>query len=317
MLVASLAGEQAALRIRVWRSLKAIGAASVRDGVYVVPEGQGLRAGLEDLRADVRSAGGAAYLFALSDVAADDAASLRSLFDRSGEYAQLLRSIGEFVAELPDRSETEAQRALRALKRDLASIDAIDFFSSPNSNEAAAALRDAEAAFARLFSPEEPRAIRAAIPALDRAGYRGRTWATRRRMWVDRVASAWLVARFIDPDARFLWLGHPRDCPPNAIGFDFDGAAFTHVDDLVTFEVLVESFGLTGDASLARVGGIVHQIDVGGLRVPEASGLEALLTGARERCADDDDLLAHMSRVFDDLYAAFSQSRAGKVSEEP
>jgi hypothetical protein len=316
MLVASLAGGQAALRIRVWRSLKALGAASVRDGVYLLPDRAELRSALDELRAEIKSGGGAAYLFTLCDVGAEDTASLRSLFDRSSEYAELLRSIEEFVAGVPERSEAEARRALRQIKRDLASIEATDFFASPKRHEAFSALRDADAAFTLAFSPEEPRAIRDAIPARDPAAFRGRTWATRRRMWVDRVASAWLIKRFVDPAARFVWLGHPRDCPPGVVGFDFDGAAFTHVLDLVTFEVLLESFGLRGDASLARIGTIVHQLDVGGLRVPEAAGLEALLTGARDRCSDDDALLAHMSPVFDDLYSAFSQPRPAKVSAE-
>jgi hypothetical protein len=316
MLVASLAGEQGALRIRVWRSLKALGAASVRDGVYLLPDRDGLRAELEGLRAEIKSGDGAAYLFTLSNVGTEDAASLRLLFDRSSEYADLLRAIEEFVAGVSDRIEAEARRALRQIKRDFTSIETTDFFASPERDRVFAALHDAEAAFTRAFSPEEPSATRAAIPARDPAEFRGRTWATRRRMWVDRVASAWLVRRFIDPGARFLWLRHPADCPPSAVGFDFDGAAFTHARDLVTFEVLVESFGLKGDASLARVAGIVHQLDVGGSRVPEAAGVEAMLTGARERCADDDELLAHMSGVFDDLYTAFSQSRPAKVPAE-
>lgn len=316
MLVASLAGEQGALRIRVWRSLKALGAASVRDGVYLLPDRDGLRSEFEELRAEVRAGGGAAYLFTLPDVCREDATSFRTLFDRSSEYADLLRAIEEFVAGVAERMEAEGRRALRQIKRDFASIEATDFFSTPARGDALAAIRDAEAAFTRAFSPEEPSAIRATIPARDSAEFRGRTWATRRRMWVDRVASAWLVQRFIDPDARFLWLRHPDDCPPTAIGFDFDGAAFTHIEDLVTFEVLVESFALKGDAPLARIGTIVHQLDVGGPRVPEAAGIEAMLTGARERCADDDDLLAHVSRVFDDLYTAFSQARPAKVPAE-
>ena len=135
--------------------------------------------------------------------------------------------------------------------------------------------------------------------------YQGRTWATRRRPWVDRLASAWLIRRFIDHDARFLWLATPSDCPQDALGFDFDGAVFTHVGDRVTFETLMAAFGLEGDAALRRLAVLVHQLDVGGDPVAEASGFEAVLAGARERLADDDALLVEMSGTLDSLYAYF------------
>src|SRR6185295_1054419 len=143
---------------------------------------------------------------------------------------------------------------------------------------------------------------------------RGRTWATRRRLWVDRVASAWLIRRHIDPEARFRWLASPSACPKGALGFDFDGAAFSHVGDRVTFETLLASFGLDDDPGLARLGALVHQLDVGGEPVPEAVGFEAVLSGARERLDDDDALLAEMSVVLDSLYAHFvREARASKV----
>jgi len=126
-------------------------------------------------------------------------------------------------------------------------------------------------------------------------------------VWVDRVASAWLIRRFIDPDARFLWLQTPQDCPADAIGFDFDGAAFTHTGQRVTFEVLVASFALETDPALSRMGVLVHTLDVGGVPVPEAAGFEVILTGMRASGADDDQMLAAMMPVLDALYTAFGQ----------
>src|SRR5256712_2853191 len=116
------------------------------------------------------------------------------------------------------------------------------------------ALADAEAAVNGRFAPDEPHVAHRKIRQRDPKGYRGRTWATRERLWIDRVASAWLIRRFIDPEARFVWLERIKDCPKKALGFDFDGAEFTHVDSKVTFEVLVASFGLEHDTGLARVG---------------------------------------------------------------
>ena len=139
--------------------------------------------------------------------------------------------------------------------------------------------------------------------------YQGRLWATRRHLWVDRVASAWLIQRFIDPHARFLWLDTPADCPPDALGFDFDGATFSHVGEQVTFEVLLASFGLENDRGLARLGAMVHALDVGGTATPEAGGFEAVLAGARKRWPDDDALLADIGGVLDSLHAHFSSPR--------
>ena len=124
--------------------------------------------------------------------------------------------------------------------------------------------------------------------------------------WIDRLASAWLIRRFIDPKARFIWLAMPEDCPSEAIGFDFNGAAFTHTGAKITFEILVASFGLTLDAALNRIGALVHFLDVGGIPVPEAAGLETLIGGMRQRWTDDDELLAEVEKIFDAFYQVFT-----------
>ena len=124
------------------------------------------------------------------------------------------------------------------------------------------------------------------------------------------MASAWLIERFIDPAASFLWLAHPRDCPADAVGFDFDGATFSHVEHLVTFEVLVRSFDLTGDLALNKVGALVHYLDVGGMPVAEAAGFVAMLAGAKHQAADDDALLDRAGALLDHLYAGYAHHGA-------
>lgn len=162
--------------------------------------------------------------------------------------------------------------------------------------------------FTALFDRDgEPRAGTAEIRRLATADFSGRTWATRKNLWVDRMASGWLIRRFIDRKAKFLWLDNPKKCPKTALGFDFDGAAFTHVGSRVSFEVLAASFGLDHDRALARVAAIVHYLDVGGKAVAEAAGIEAVLTGLRAAATDDDALLAEASRVFDGLYRAYRE----------
>jgi hypothetical protein len=189
-------------------------------------------------------------------------------------------------------------------------VRTIDFFPDDASVETEAALSELTKRIDVLLSPDEPHEIDARIPTLDRAQYLGRTWATRRRPWVDRVASAWLIRRFIDPQATFAWLAKPADCPRDALGFDFDGASFTHVGDRVTFETLLASFGLAQDPALRRLAAVVHHLDVGGEPVPEAAGFEAIMTGARDRLEDDDALLAEMSGVLDSFYAHFQRALA-------
>lgn len=160
--------------------------------------------------------------------------------------------------------------------------------------------------FAALFDRDgEPRAGTAEIRRLATADFSGRTWATRKHLWVDRMASAWLIKRFIDRKAKFLWLDNPKKCPKTALGFDFDGASFTHVGSRVSFEVLAASFGLDQDPALARIATIVHYLDVGGAPVPEAAGIETVLSGLRAAATDDDKLLAESGRVFDGLYHAY------------
>jgi len=118
-----------------------------------------------------------------------------------------------------------------------------------------------------------------------------------------------LIRRFIDPQAQILWLDSPDDCPVQALGFDFDGATFSHVGGKVTFEVLMASFRLT-EPGLARLGTIVHYLDVGGAPQPEAPGVESVLAGLRDTIADDDELLAAACAVFDGLHAGLEKGVA-------
>jgi hypothetical protein len=123
------------------------------------------------------------------------------------------------------------------------------------------------------------------------------------------LASAWLIRRFIDPDARILWLDKPADCPEDALGFDFDGATFTHVGSRVTFEVLAASFDLEHDPGVEKIGTLIHYLDVGGVPVAEAAGFEAILRGARATFTDDDELLREAEKLFNLLYGTFSRQR--------
>jgi len=294
-LVLSLPTSNATARMRLWRALKALGCGALRDGVYLLPESAAARQALDELARTARQSGGGAQVLRVSSVDAQQDAALRALFDRSEQYRELVDA-----AKTGAGSAQRPVKALRSLRRDFDAVATIDFFPGEAQAQARQALADLEAA----LSPGEPRAASGRIRRLEAADYQGRTWATRRHLWVDRMASAWLIRRFIDRKARFVWLDQPEHCPRRALGFDFDGAAFTHVAGRVTFEVLAASFGLDADPALRRIGDIVHFLDAGGIAVETAPGVEAILAGARSRAADDDALLDEAGRIFDFLYAA-------------
>jgi hypothetical protein len=236
----------------------------------------------------------------------DQTRAFQRLFDRTKEYVQLMEDIHKFKASLTASAPSVVPRALKTLRRNFESIVSVDFFPGAAKEQAAMALAEAEAAAFAILSPDEPHAVAGKIKHLDRSDYQGRIWATRKRPWVDRLASAWLIRRFIDSKARFLWLEKPQDCPPEAVGFDFDGATFTHQGARVTFEVLMASFSWEQDRALTHLAALVHYLDVGGIPVAEAAGLETMLTGARLHCETDDALLREAQKIFDFLYAAFA-----------
>lgn len=308
LLVVSLPTDGATARMRIWRALKALGCVALRDGAYLMPGGAERAQALQDLADECIRERGNAWLMAVQPRAAGEEQAWIALFDRSNDYAELRKGWKEANRGLTSLAPAELARLQRKLQRELDALRAIDFFPGDAAAEAEAAWIDFSRRIDAQLSPDEPHEMAGSIPRLDPAQYRGRTWATRRRLWVDRVASAWLIRRFIDPDARFRWLASPSDCPKSALGFDFDGARFTHVGNRVTFETLMASFGLDGDAALHRLAAIVHQLDVGGEPVPEATGFEAVMAGARERLDDDDALLAEMSAVLDSLYAHFARA---------
>lgn len=306
MLVISLPGQSTTPRMRVWRALKAAGAAVLRDGVYLLPDQAESRKTFRDQMHEVEEAGGTAYLVPFESPA-DEARAYAGLFDRTEQYAELLTRIAELKERLAGSAEPEARKRLAQLRRDLDAITAIDYLPGPAREQAREALAELEAAATALYSPGEPSAVAGEIRRLRLDDYRGRTWATRARPWVDRLASAWFIRRFVDPEARILWLQDPKDCPPEALGFDFDGAAFTHVGARVTFEVLAASFGLADDRGLARIGMLVRYLDVGGVPIAEAAGVEAMLTGLRSSETDDDKLLNKASNVFDWLIQHYKE----------
>jgi hypothetical protein len=226
---------------------------------------------------------------------------------RNGHHQ--LGQFSQIEDELPPAPSGQVPRGHARIGREVAEVVERDYFPGKAREQMESALADAQAALDTRFSPDEPRPRGRKIKRLNANEYRGRTWATRERLWIDRVASAWLIRRFIGPQARFVWLKRVKDCAKRAVGFDFDGAQFTHVDAKVTFEVLVASFGLESDPGLARLGALVHHLDVGGIPTADGAGFVTIMTGARALHANNNSLLDAMTPVIDSLYAAYSMPR--------
>ncbi|WP_070398435.1 chromate resistance protein ChrB domain-containing protein [Hydrogenophaga sp. PML113] len=308
-LIVSLPSASATPRMRIWRAVKTLGCAALRDGAYLLPAQTEQASQLQALADEALQEGGQAWLLNVQARDIAEQANFKALFDRTPDYTPWLEDLARARRTLASLSAAELQRLLRRQTRAYEAIRKVDFFPGEASIRAEAQWRDFANAVEVMQSPGEPQATAGSIARRDRMQYQGRVWATRRHLWVDRVASAWLIQRFIDPHARFLWLESPADCPIDALGFDFDGATFSHVGDRVTFEVLLASFGLDGDRGLSQLGAMVHALDVGGTSTSEAAGFEAVLAGARKRWPDDDALLADIGGVLDSLHAHFSSSR--------
>lgn len=291
----------AAERMRAWRALKGAGAAVLRDGVYLLPNRPACREVMSAVERDILDNEGYACLLPICDAQGE---RFIPLFERAEDYAKLRAEIDAHLARLTPDSAILVMRQARKLRRAFAQIQATDFFPGEAQQQTDAQLRELEVALSRALSKDEPSSQAQDIERLPLVDFRGRLWATRRRPWIDRLASAWLIRRFIDPDARILWLHSPDDCPADALGFDFDGARFSHIGNRVTFETLQASFGLDVPG-LWRMAVLVHYLDIGGTQPTEAAGVERVLAGLRASIGDDDQLLAAACPIFDGLLAAF------------
>ncbi|WP_019866780.1 chromate resistance protein ChrB domain-containing protein [Methylovulum miyakonense] len=309
LLIISLSTDNAAAgRMRSWRAVKASGAAVLRDGVYLLPERDACLAAFQAVHDDIQSSGGVAYLLRVATLEAVD---WSGLFLRDGDYATLLQDIEVVRQGLPVTHHLpDTFKKITKLRKAFTQLAAIDFFPNASQQQVGVALVEIEESLQRLRSPDEPHPVEGVLAPLAIGEYQNKLWATRRHPWVDRLACAWLIRRFIDARAQFLWLESVSDCPPEAIGFDFDGAVFSHVGPYVTFEVLLHRFQL-GQPALKRLAALVHYLDVGGVQAAEASGVESVLKGLRETITDDGQLLAAAGGVFDGLLAAFAMAIEG------
>jgi hypothetical protein len=309
LLITNLPGQNQTLRMRIWRGLKAAGAALMRDGVYVLPETPDSQRVFEEHAREIRAVAGSVHILHFRADSTEQQNALIALFDRTADYQEFIARLQTWRKSLSKITEIEARKTLALITRDAATTAAADLFPGKPQEQMQAALAEAQGALNARFSPDEPRPAHRKIPRREIKDFQGRTWATRERIWIDRLCSAWLIRRFIDPQAKLVWLKDIDKKPKRALGFDFNGAEFTHVDSKVTFEVLLASFGLDQDLALARLGSLVHFLDVGGIPIAEAAGFAAIVAGARAIQTDDQALLNSVTPMLDSLYQNYRQDK--------
>ncbi len=304
--VTQLPTEDPAGRMRMLRTLESLGAAVMREGVYLLPDSADNRHALERLARYVSQNAGIASVLRVEVANDAQQAQFQRFFDRSARYDDLTKIIDSLRVGFGVSDASAISRVLHKQRRDFEAITALDFFPTEARGRTEQALVQAETEVRKLLFPAQAgAAVLADEPML------GRTWVTRRPLWADRLASAWLIRRFIDAEAKLLWLDKGAACPPQAIGFAFEGARFGNSEARVTFEQMLPQFGLDGHAALARIGAIVNSLEVRGTPVPEAAGVQTLLQGAVRRASNDNELLREAEKTFDLLYEAYADPREG------
>jgi len=308
--VTNLPTDDPAARMRVLRTLESLGCAVLREGVYLLPDNDVNRQGLNHLTVYLSRLNGSAHLLPVTTVDEAQAQAFRSLFNRSKKYEELTKTVESLKTGFGISEPASIARVLAKQRRDFEAISALDFFSSPGRDLAAQVLKEAEDKVRAMVFPDATKPN-----TVTRSGrhYFKRIWATRKPLWADRLASAWLVRRFIDPEATLIWLEKSQACPATAIGFGFEGAAFENNKSGITFEQLLANFGLQNNAALARIAALVHYLDTGGTAVAEAAGVEMLLLGAQRRSASTDELFAESEKTFDLLYDAYNTEGPAKT----
>jgi hypothetical protein len=301
--VASLPMDDPAARMRILRTLEAMGCTLLREGVYLLPDTPVNRQGLTRLSEHTIKVSGSAHVLHVTSADAEQEKSFKSLFDRAAKYEELIKTIEGLRAGFGISEPSAIARVLNKQRREFEAISALDFFDSPLKARTAQVLRETEAEVRKRMFPDAPRSG----GRLTQTGryYFKRTWASRKPLLSDRLASGWLIRRFIDPEATLIWLEKTQGCPSTAVGFGFEGATFSNSRDRVTFEELLTRFGLDNNETLARIGALVHFLDTGGAPVAEAAGVETLLQGARRRCNSDEELFTETEKTFDLLYEAY------------
>lgn len=317
LLTHQLPNEPSNLRVKVWRKLQALGAVPVKNSIYVLPNKASSREDFEWLRKEIVQSGGEASVFAAESIAeSDDAEIIRSFREaRAKDYAVFLKTVRAFVDKAKgavDGGHIKAE-AIEKLEREWEGrrlewerISKIDFFEAPERKATGAAMSDAQGMLhkARALTVKQ---APAPPPPLSPKDVKAVVWVTRTGPHIDRLASAWLIRRFIDPKARIKFVKAPYAPKPKEARFDMPEGEFTHFGDWCTFETLIRRFRLD-DPALTALSEVIHDIDLKDRKFarPEASGVALAIRGLCRRFPADEERLTAGLDFFEGLYLTFA-----------
>jgi len=314
LLIHQLPAKPAYARVKVWRRLQALGAVTVKGSVYALPANAETQEDFAWLAKEIVEEGGEAMICEAALVEGLSDHDMQGLFDqaRDEDYARIAAEAREIAGrqsdEATDRELAETATQVGRLRKQLDAVVAIDFFGANGRLAAQGLVEGLEAASQGGDAMTSPEPIPAPGPLANR------TWVTRKGVQVDRIASAWLIRRFIDKGARFKFVPSSGYQPePGELRFDMFEGEFTHRGDRCTFEVLVAHAGLA-DPALSAIGEIIHDIDLKDDKYgrAETAGVKSLIAGIATPAADDEQRLARGAVLLDSLYDSFALKKDSK-----
>jgi len=302
-------------RVKIWRRLQKLGAVAIKNSVYALPSSDQAQEDLNWVLREIVEGGGDASLVEARLVEGLDDEQVKEMFRAArdadyqavaGEARELARGLPR-KGEIPQQKRGEIEAAAARLQKRVADIAGIDFFHARSRESVDGLLKEIEQKLTVRASDKE------ATPAQPVEKPRGATWVTRTGIHVDRMASAWLVRRFIDPKAKFRFVSaREYRHRPGELRFDMFDGEFTHQGELCSFEVLLARFEIT-DAALRAIAEIVHDIDLKDEKYGRAdnTGVEHLINGIAMAHPEDEVRLQRASSMLDDLYEYFKRKRRG------
>ncbi|HEX5711470.1 MAG TPA: chromate resistance protein ChrB domain-containing protein [Sulfuricurvum sp.] len=283
-------------RLRIYRRLQKEGTLSLKDGVHLLPYSDDRYELFQWLAQEIKTLDGEMHFVTIEKIEGLENSDIVALFKKQAEnsYAQIEERIALF--SLDKDKEHESRSIFKKIIRDFESLYTIDFFHSFKGERLKQSIQAIQSSFETIIK-------KSLVSQCNRADFQKKIWQTRPKPFVDRMASAWLIRTFIDPEAQFVFAPMIDETKKNVITYDMDRATFTHIGDLCTFEVLVQVFSIE-DTKVHYMAKIIHNLDLNDEKylTPEADGIKLILSAIRSNGVDDIDILKKSDEIFDYLY---------------
>ncbi len=302
-------------RLRIYRRLQKEGTLSLKDGVHILPLSDDRYEFFQWLSKEIKGLDGEMNFVVIEKIEMMENIDVIALFQAQAEASyseveQKIRKITVDLSLLEDKVDIELEHTLRQMLkkvvRDFDLLYKIDYFYSSKGKTLKTMIQNIQSRFESDFEMHS-NASRFTIPLYEITHYKNKTWQTRTNPFVDRMASAWLISKQIDSNAKFIFSDTINASNPNIITYDMNEAIFTHIGDLCTFEVLLKSFGIEDDI-LNAIAKLVHTLDINDDKYisPQADGIKLILSAIRSSSFDDYEILKKSGEIFDYLYLAFA-----------